>query len=356
MEAYYNIHNLAGIRIKTKNPEIVNDCQHFLRTFKTEEKPNNIDIEITDFDEFSLPENSFNISGEFLGFKSGVCSKKDSYAVEINNDKMKIFLKDVSICINALIEYFLLKKGYTFIHGAGVSYKDKGILFPAPPNTGKTLLMSKLRQKDGIKFFGDDYIILGKNGRIYSYPMDFSIYNYHFEFFPELKGTTENKKIKKAFYERILVNIVKDLPIKNTLKHIARLIGYDFLYGGQFLKIPAQRLVAAEKMGTATELKFCVFLSGYNGKEFRIEKIELDRLATEALGILQTEWYKTLPVFHALSSVGALDFLEYLNNVKKTMVEGLNNLKLFRVLIPSNIKNKERLEKLEGFLNQEIFN
>ncbi len=356
MENYYNIHNIVKIKIQTKKLDIVKDYEYYFRDFKVVEKINNVDIEIRDIDEFSLPKESFNISNAFFGFDHGVYSKNDSYAVRIENNKMVIFLRESNLCINSLIEYFLLRNDCTFIHGAGISYKNKGIIFPAPPNTGKTLLISKLRQKENVNFFGDDYVILKKDGTMYSYPMDFSVYDYHFDFFPELKGTIENKKIKRNIYERALVNMVKDLPIKKVLKRMARFIGYDFLQGGLYLKIPAQQLVAKEKIGVSTQIKYCIFLSRYNGKEFKVEKIKLENLVKETLGILQSEWYKTLPVYNLLSSFGIIDFSEYLNSIKNIISSGFSDMELFKILIPTDMENKERLQKIEKFLEQNVFN
>lgn len=356
METYYNIHNIVKIKIRTKNPEIIKECEYYFRNFKITEEPENLNIKIRDFDEFLLPKTYFNISNASYGFKNGIYNQKDSYAVEIENNKMTLYIKGNNLCINSLIEYILLQNNCTFIHGAGVSYKNQGIIFPGAPNTGKTLLISKLRKKSNIKFFADDYLILKDNGIMYSYPMDFSIYGYHFNFFTELKKSSENRKIKRAIYEKILVNIVKDLPIKKTLKQIANFIGYDFLKAGEYLKIPAQRFISEEKFGTCVDLKYSIFLSKYNGNEFKVEKMKLEDASKKILGILEDEWYGTLPVYHLLSCFGILDFAEYLNDIKNVISKSFNNVELYRALIPINMDNKEYLEKLEKFLDQEIFN
>lgn len=357
METYYNIHNIVKIKIRTKNPEIIKECEYYFRNFKITEEPENLNIKIRDFDEFLLPKTYFNISNASYGFKNGIYNQKDSYAVEIENNKMTLYIKGNNLCINSLIEYILLQNNCTFIHGAGISYKNKGIVFPAPPDSGKTLLISKLREKSNIKFFADDYLILRDNGTMYSYPMDFSIYDYHFNFFTELKKSAENRKIKRAKYEKILVNMIKDLPqAKKILKQGARLLKYDFLKGGEYLKIPAQRLISKEKFGTSVDLKYSIFLSKYNGNEFKVEKMKLESVTKEILGILQNEWHNTMPVYHLLSCFGVLDFSDYLNDIKNIINKGFNNLKLYRVLVPINMDNKELLEKLEKFLDQEIFN
>lgn len=322
METYYNIHNMARIKIKTKNPEIIKEYEYYLRNFKIRKEPENLNIEIKDFNH-----------------KNGV--------VKIENNKMTVYIKESNLCINCLIEYILLQNNCTFIHGAGVSYKNKGIIFPAPPNTGKTILISKLREKSNIKFFGDDYLIIKDNGIMYSYPMDFSIYNYHFDFFKELSSSKESRKIKRAKYEKILVNMIKDIPwLKKILKQGAKLLKYDFLKAGEYLKIPAQRLIPKENFGTSVELKYSIFLNKYNGNEFKIEKMKLENASKEILGILQNEWKLTMPVL--------LDFSDFLNDIKNVINRSLSNLKLYKVLVPVNMDNKEFVKRLEKFLDKEI--
>src|SRR3989344_645932 len=355
MEAYYNIHNIVRIYIKTIRPEIIEEYDYYIRFFKVQEV-GGADIEIKDFEEFLLPANSLRLSDSLFGFEGGIFNKKDFYALEIKDNKMMLYVKNNDLCINTLIEHFLLQNNCTFLHGAGISYKGKGIIFPAPPNTGKTLLISKLRKNKEVKFFGDDYLIIKNNGTMYSYPMDFSIYDYHFEFFPELKKSSERLKIKKAFFEKIIVNAVKDLPIKKALKKIARFFNYDFLKGGEYLKVPAMRFIPRDKFGNGVELRYAIFLQRYNGNDFKIEEISPEEATQEIIGILQSEWQATMPVYHALSSFGTMDFAKHLNDIKNVADSAFRRIKLHKVLMPIYMNNEVRMGKLEEFLEKKIFN
>ncbi len=358
METYYNIHNIVKIKIRTKNPRIIKEYENKLRHFKLREEAENTntDIEIRDFDEFLLPKEHFDISNDFYGFKNGIYHKRDSQAVKLENNKMLIYIKGADISLFPLIEYFLLKNNCTFIHAAGISYKDQGIIFPAGPGAGKTLLISRLRQKSEVKFFGDDYLILKDNAVMYSFPIDFSIYNYHFNFFDELKKSAESKKIKRAKYEKPIVNVVKNLPLKKTLKKIAYFLKYDFPKGGEYVKIPVQWLVSKEKIGKSAVLKYSLFLSRYNGNEFKTEKMKLENLVRIGSAILQDEWRKTMPICYSLSLSNVLDFTDYLNDIRNTFSKCFSNLELYKVLISKTMDNREYIKKLEQFLEQEIFN
>ena len=355
MQAYYNIHSIVKISVDTKRPEIIEEYDYYLRNFRVSIKPEHADIEVKDFEEFSLPHEALNMSDVIFGFDRGVYDKKNGYALEIKNNTLTLFVKNNDLCINSFIEYFLLKNNYTFMHGAAISYKGKGIIFPAPPNTGKTLLVSKLRNRNDVKFFADDYFIVNQSAMVYSYPMDFSIYDYHFNFFPELKNSLEQLKIKKAFFERVVVAIVKDLPIRKSLKKIARFLKYDFLKGGEYLKIPAGRLIPKEKLGSSAELKFGIFLEKYNGREFKVEKIKPEIASNEIVGILQTEWSDTIPAYQILSSFGLFDFAQHLFDIKTVAIATFEKIELYKVFMPVDMENEVRMGKLEAFLDKEIF-
>jgi len=273
------------------------EYDYYLRYFKVD-KLDNVDIEIL----------------------------KGKNSLKIENGKMIVYARDNELCINALIEYILLQKGYTFIHAAGVSYNNKGFIFPAGPGVGKTLLISRLRNKT--KFFADDYLILGEDGTMFSYPMDFSIYDYHFDFFSELKETDNIRKIKKAKYERPVVNILRYLPMKRWIKRLAKFLGYDYLQGGQYLKIPAKELI--KDFGEKAKVSYGFFL--VKGNDFKVERI--NSIDKEIVEILQSEWKKTIPFI-------SLDF----NKAREIIKKGLTDIPLYKVDLSRNTINK-----LEDFL------
>ena len=355
MEQRYNIHNLVKIIVQTNNIYLLEELDYTLRYFKTEDSFLSYDIEIKDISHFSLPQEHLIISDKFFGFKNGFFSKDDEYAIIMDGEKITLFEKENSIAINELIELLLLKKGYTFIHGAGISYNGDGVIFPSPPNTGKTTLMSKLRKKDSVNFFGDDYIILKEDGTMLSYPMDFSIHDYHFKFFEELKESSEGRQIKRIFYEKFLVDLVRHLPIRKKLKKIARFFNYEFLKGGEYLKVEAKRLMGAKKVGKMAKIKYSVCLNKYEGSDLRVESVDPETIIKEIIGTLQSEWYKSLPALHFLASFGLVDLTEFFKKTNDILRNNFKDVKFYRVLLPSLMEHQERFRQLDEFLETKIF-
>lgn len=299
MKASYNIHNLVTVSIDTARPEIIKEYEYYIREFKLAENLENAHVQIKN-------------------------------------------VPDASMSLHILMERFLLKKGFTFIHAAAISYKGQGILFPALGGIGKTMLISKLRNRQRVKFFGDDFAIVG-NKQLYSFPSDFSIYNYHFNFFPELKKTPARSKIRKAFFEKFIVRVIRSLPIKKSIKRLAGLVGYDYLMGGEYLKIPAKTLVSTDNMGSQAPLQQVVLLEKHDGSELKFQSITPIVLAKRIIEILQLEWKEVKPA------------PTFFGDIEPLLIKEFEGLTLTRVFLPGKLENEKRMEQLLGFLEKKIF-
>ena len=62
-----------------------------------------------------------------------------------------------------------------------------------------------------------------------------------------------------------------------------------------------------------------------------------------------------MPVYHALSSFGIMDFAKHLNDIKNVASLAFEKIILYRALMPMGMDNETRVEKLEEFLKKEIF-
>lgn len=165
-------------------------------------------------------------------------------------------------------------------------------------------------------------------------------------FFPELKGSPESKKIKRSGYEKILVSLVKSPSIRRILKRVAKTVGYDYLEGGEFLKIPADHFIPKEKFGNATRLYYGLFLQKYKEEKFVAMKISKEDLVEAILETLKNEWEATLPI---------CNFLNYFDKTKVILSKTLDGLETYQILMPASMDSRERLQNLEYFLKERIF-
>lgn len=74
-------------------------------------------------------------------------------------------LHGIYYLLSDLANILLLKNGYLTLYASGVHFstRNKGIVFFAPPNTGKTVTASELCLKYGCELIGEDIIIVKDN-------------------------------------------------------------------------------------------------------------------------------------------------------------------------------------------------
>lgn len=107
------------------------------------------------------------------------------------NRESKMF--EISALMNLLLEIKLLQKGYTFVHGGGVSVDNIGYLICGLGESGKSSTTLKLCRTKGAKLLGDELVILSKKGYIYSFPTNLRIFS----------GSNLAKEIELSAFERI---------------------------------------------------------------------------------------------------------------------------------------------------------
>jgi len=153
----------------------------------------------------SRPDLTVNV-GDFLPPERGVYRECGLFAFRLKLwvgdllDSAKVFFNTpmgfsrpiVFDVIKGVLQFKLLRKGYSFIHGACLSKEGEGILLVAPPETGKTFT-TLLLSKQGFEFLSDDMTIInGKRGRCYPIPL--TLHSYHIrELGIEAKGVSKLK-------------------------------------------------------------------------------------------------------------------------------------------------------------------
>lgn len=176
---YYNIHNIVGVK---SNTECLPDY------FKSKKLDPDIIIKEGDFN--FKKDNRERIGLKFYGGDNKIYLEYSLYGTQIQKlliedllGKTKFYFTkrtnkifNVANIIRLLLEIKLLQRGCTLVHAGAVSKNNKGYLFTAWSEMGKSSTVFALSGKSGFKVLGDDSVILSKNGTIYAYPVKAGIY------------------------------------------------------------------------------------------------------------------------------------------------------------------------------------
>jgi hypothetical protein len=192
-EKYYDIHGLLRIYVKGDS-QLLSGVDLHIGAFEV--TPNEIVNSVRILPYEYLPKKTGGKSSDDWQFIDGYAIRESQRVAFGFEGPILYFYGDrLHVPLNLLLQLALLKVDCTFVHAAGLVSKQKGILLPAAPGTGKTTTVAIMLREQNF-LLGDDLCILGK-GKIWSYPQSLSIYPYHLSVLPKLPWTIRlNLKFK----------------------------------------------------------------------------------------------------------------------------------------------------------------
>ena len=184
---YYNIHNI----VKVKSEVSLYELEYFASNdFVTDDADIVINIKdsITSgihFKRTLIPESHHNFHkvkySEHFGSLGAQFSIEFSDKVKININKLITASRHVIYVnlVEPILRFVLISKGFVLLHSACIDIKGNGILFSAPPDTGKTTTVLKCI-KSGFSFLSDDMTIvrLPSEAICFPKPMTISAHTY----------------------------------------------------------------------------------------------------------------------------------------------------------------------------------
>ena len=202
-EINYNIHNILGIRIKTrKRMDICRDMN--LPYFYFEVKQTYSPEIILNIGEFTPQNNSCHVIDHKYHIKENYiyCSEhigKIKFNIEIINIEKspviinvnsnfrhykQILFPDVLsqyIALRPVLEFVLLSRGFLPVHAAAAANNEGTFIFLGRGGTYKTTLMMDYIRKMNYGFLGEDRIILN-NKNVFSFPIHYKLFDYRADY------------------------------------------------------------------------------------------------------------------------------------------------------------------------------
>lgn len=334
MNSYYRILDNLEAEVKENNLRLEEGYDHYWRYFredKLESKPSYI---IGSFNDFIWP-NKYKCKNNICFFKNGFCLPKERYAVYCDGERVEEYTNYANRATNFWLQILLLNKDISFIHGAGAFINNKGIIFPADGGVGKTTLMSGIKNFTSHVFLGDDFVMIGKKGKVYAYPSDFSVYKYHLSVLSEIKNTKYSREIWRRNFLRpfYLVKRIINFGFK-------KIIGRDIVGGGAALyaKVPAKLFFKDNNIGGEGDLKISIWLERYEGKNIKIEKMSRDEQVKNIEEVLRKEFGRGIDYMKYIELDDESNKVNFSIRQKKIIEEALNNKRLYKILIPKDME------------------
>ena len=335
--AYYNIHNIINLRVTGKKL-LISEIDSHIKMFRCKENDRSQDIIIEEYQE---PDLIHDVVFDDYNFSKDMLWRNETNFLMSALELPHVYKIDrLRLPINLLIQLALLKKGYTFIHAAGVRFKGKSSILCAYPGVGKTTLISVLNELNG-EIYGDDLVIFG-HGKIMSYPQSFTIYPYHRKLFPKL---TKRTRLDLSF-GKLLLTFEKKL---SNFGLFGKLFGLArSRYFPEYRTVSIEDLLLQPKFLIADKLDEVVMLERANVNNFQIKEEEKFNFLEQANSILWHEWHA---YFHELllynSLVGEKNWLfGLMEKSLAIMADNHVGLAAKKILVPHNWNSEALAQKL----------
>jgi hypothetical protein len=353
MERQYDIYGLR-VRVVSDFPDIIDGYNHYLREFSIEREGEGFDYEVFDFNKLPLQGGIFGFE-DFVKIENGVCFPKQKYAIVFKDGKIQEYTEYANRATNLWIQILLIERGFSFVHSAGIELNGRGLVIPAFGGAGKTILMSSLRFMEDFKFFGDDFIILNKEGEMYPYPSDFSIYPYHIPLFPELKNSVSGAYLRRRGMFKIFYDIKRAI---NFFGKRVMGLGHPLFRSwlATYVKVPTVELISRNKIGSPQKIFSGIFLERYSGNEVIISPIKIEELTNRICGILNLEFNEGLYYCSVLSAFGFFDLANFQTKQKEVIMGALSNTQLYKILIPKSMVPEKYCKEMESQLKNVVKN
>ena len=123
---YYNIHDIVKVKISTNKENVHYEALVHLREFKTEMfSDDELDIEILSYENKVNLKNPIVVSDYYYYADNWIDVPKQKVCFNLNASKIVVYCVNYQISINFLVQLILLRKGYSMIHSAGFSIRNK---------------------------------------------------------------------------------------------------------------------------------------------------------------------------------------------------------------------------------------
>ena len=341
----YDIHGVT-LLLESRNTNLIKSIEHQLRYFKTyNDKNQDYDVVIKDYSTRPTIVN-YQVASDYYFFEKGLMHIPDhKLCFDISGSCHIYYLNHFTIPVNLIVQLAILKKGMTLVHSAAFSFNGNNILLPALGGIGKTTIVSHAMKQDG-NLFGDDMCIIDRNANMFAYPIDFSVYDYHYS----LLG------IKKSFKRKIFGILGSFLKLFDRVPLVSwftsRIRGRFF---PAFENISPIEIYGKEKVAKNAIMNRLFYIIRHKDSENEVKESQLssktiaDRLTT----ILLSEWKDSI-TFLKIYSTFSDDFcyIQFCNNINAIVFEMSSKIHLKEISIDSNINNDRYISILWNLLQK----
>ena len=337
-----NIFEVCGtiISLESESITLQRALAHQLEYFRV---PNskNIEYDVIISDYHARPsERETQVASDYYYFSEGYLNiPEHRLSFNIEGDVHYYFLDNFVIPVNLIVQLALIRQGKTLVHSAAISINGNSILFPALGGVGKTTIVSHAMQKGGF-LYGDDMNIIDRDATLYPYPIDFSVYDYHYD----LLGIEKRLSRKISLLCSKFLKVFDDFPVLSWLTKRVR-----GKYFPECENISPIKIYGSDCVATSCSVRKFIFLGRHlRCRDQLLENIMSNEIAADRItSVLLSEWKDSLGFLQIYSTFSeAFSYVDMCNTIHSIAFEAVSRAEKSDISVASSITNQEYIEVL----------
>jgi hypothetical protein len=345
---FYNIHNLLCITMYNNISDlIIKEINFQIGFFLTENY-----VDSKDIPKISIyPYNNKNDFIESNGHKIIFYEEIGILGSYLDNIEKRLFIcrknKDLIICadhpnflINLYIQILLIEQNHTLIHASAYQTKSGKInIFTGAGGTGKTAILGHAVSQRGLKYLGDDLVIINLSKECLSFPRYFVLKKYHSQIY---SNTFSESKIYNFNFSYLRRFLHENLPFVGIIKTLLKKIGFyyrvaDKIRPKDFLAtIPPEKVFGINKFVNIGSIGSIIYLDKTIDNSFLINPTSAQILSNRAMSVIHHEFRDYNSHLLSLGALNVINYNLYMKNTSELLNDILNNIKLFELSVPNN--------------------
>ncbi len=242
---------------------------------------------------------------------------KDRLLIGRNEGGFTIYADYSNFLINLYIQIILVQQGKTMVHAAAYQAGCGGItLVTGAGGIGKTAILGFAVEKMGLRYLGDDIVILGEDGECYSFPREFVLKSYHKGVYSK---TFQDKKLPRWNTYHLKRFLIDNSPFMGVLKKFLKKSGAyysiaNLLRPQAFLaSVPPAEIFGSNALLDRGKVSRIAYLDRVIGRDFSQNVIPQKMLVNRMFSVIHYEWKDFMPHLLSLGTLGVVDLTLYLN-------------------------------------------
>lgn len=327
---YFNMHDLVRMRVEARHPS-----EHSIRLVFDPFRVDSLeDADLTLRSD--VPRiGDHSIAGQSYLFTDRQVFLRD-YQLHLVRDGDRFVMastRDLLPYVVPVIQWLLLQRECSLVHGAAVAIEGRGVLLPGWGGTGKTSgIVCLLRDMPGAAFLGDDYTIVTSDGRLLAFPKALFIYPYHHRLFPHVFKARHKPLVPPAFsgvLEYVRTAVRPTIMAFPALERIARRITPEHM------QVPARKACPTRSSPTAP-LERVLFIERHSGTETQVQELAAEEARRRLMGNFHYEMGRNArDLFLAAVGTSVLDMEAYYSKMGSVLASALKNRGLYLMRIGS---------------------